>query len=439
MNHTENLPAVIPAARPPALRAKSSNKMAFSIAALRKALADPNVAATLIDVRQPGLIMRRSASGRWDFRFEKKVGSKLFRKTLEQWTERANIEQLRDSVRDLIQTAAAGEWAAGGADEVKLNATTWVDALGLHCELAKVRPATLKLYRVAVDTFSGKMPKALSELDGPGFRAAFKKVVKAGVSEFTASTYARALSAIWTSWAWSFDEKRRPAINPIKSGLATGPKRSASVTPPPRTGRLTQDQVGPFIKAADAQRQLLEPVKRSHYAAAQFVALTGLRAKEAFELRWSEVKGSWLEIAAERMKGGKQFRKPLGKRALAILAQQRALGGEFVFPSWRGKGPITTVAAAMAKLNAAAGSAVRVHDLRRTYISTAKVTGVSDSIIKKLVAHSHSGDVTERHYVVGVDDLLLTAAQQVEDALAGGVAWLLRLHQMPQVIGWPRC
>lgn len=411
-------------------RAPTSQKLSFTSAQLRKLTADPATPATLIDSKQPGLILRRAASGRWDFRFERRIEGELFRKTLEVWVEIADLDRLRREVMELTLIATRGDWVRGGGPAVTaLNTATWEEALATHIEAAAIRPKSQHLYRVAVAAFSRHLPKAVSALDGPGFRVAFNRVTAgtegkpATLSVATASTYARALASIWSSWAWQFEEKRRPQINPIRSGMQTGPRRSAWVTAPARTGRLRANQTSDWLKAAAERQAELGPRMGVAFAAIQFATLTGLRSQEVFRLRFDEVEGDWLSLSADRMKGKRAFRRPLGSRAAAIITAQADLhGGEgYVFPSWqKAETPLSTVGSALAELNAAQGTVIRMHDLRRTYVSAAREVGCEVGLVKRLIAHSLEADVTERHYSTGLEDLLTATAQQIEDALGGG-------------------
>jgi integrase len=72
--------------------------------------------------------------------------------------------------------------------------------------------------------------------------------------------------------------------------------------------------------------------------ALEFVVLTAARTGEALGARWSEFDleaGLWT-VPAERMKGARQHRVPLSKRALAILKEMAATRlNDFVFPGVR--------------------------------------------------------------------------------------------------------
>ena len=73
----------------------------------------------------------------------------------------------------------------------------------------------------------------------------------------------------------------------------------------------------------------------------EFLVLTATRSGEVRGAVWTEIdraEGVWT-IAAPRTKGYREHRVPLGRRALEILEEARALGrgSPLVFPSVRGK------------------------------------------------------------------------------------------------------
>lgn len=68
--------------------------------------------------------------------------------------------------------------------------------------------------------------------------------------------------------------------------------------------------------------------------ALEFTILTVTRSTEVYAATWKEVDledGSWV-LQADRMKAGRVHRVPLSRRAVEILRETRALGGEYIFP-----------------------------------------------------------------------------------------------------------
>lgn len=116
---------------------------------------------------------------------------------------------------------------------------------------------------------------------------------------------------------------------------------------------------------------------------ARLQLLTGLRAIEAAELRWSEVQGDELVIAATRMKMRKEHRLPITPAIAAVLEAARARGfdGDLVFGRRSG-----AYKNAISKL----GLGFSSHDLRRTFRTRLGELGVSDELGEALLAHTRT-------------------------------------------------
>lgn len=79
----------------------------------------------------------------------------------------------------------------------------------------------------------------------------------------------------------------------------------------------------------------------------------------------------------------------------------------WVFPSKVSvTGHLYTVSKSLERITEKTGLPIRLHDLRRTFVSVANGTGIPYYTIKRLVNHSSGGDVTASVYnVMDVDDL----------------------------------
>jgi integrase len=124
---------------------------------------------------------------------------------------------------------------------------------------------------------------------------------------------------------------------------------------------------------------------------------TAQRRGAVQSMRWADLdleRGTW-SIPAEAMKQGKAVRVPLIRRAVAVLRlrrkwnRRRETPSEWVFPSKRGKlKHMTEPKKNWWALRKRAGIPdVTLHDLRRTTASWAADAGVSDRIIKAMLAH----------------------------------------------------
>jgi integrase len=128
--------------------------------------------------------------------------------------------------------------------------------------------------------------------------------------------------------------------------------------------------------------------------------LTATRTGEILGARWSEI--SWQEkvwtIPAERMKAGREHRIPLSSRAVTILdSLSWSRSCEFVFPSPRGRRPLSHVA--MAKVLTRLGvDDATVHGFRSAFRDwCGNETGFAREVAEAALAHV-VGDKAEQAY-----------------------------------------
>jgi integrase len=139
--------------------------------------------------------------------------------------------------------------------------------------------------------------------------------------------------------------------------------------------------------------------------------LLGQRANEIAGMRRSEVSADlrFWTAPKERMKAGRVHILPLPPMARAIIAEALAEAtGPLLFPSPRKKAqfPTTTVSHAMSELRMflrfknvdGEPNPVNYHDFRRTLAVGVQQRGASIDVVKAILAHSRSADMTRERY-----------------------------------------
>ena len=140
------------------------------------------------------------------------------------------------------------------------------------------------------------------------------------------------------------------------------------------------------------------------------------------KLPWSGWDGDVGVITIATTKNGKPHALPVGTalRALVDAEASSALDDACLFDV-----PVKVYRAACERIGVAVGFFFHLHDLRRTFATLATRAGVDAGMVKRLMNHSTSGDVTAHHYVrLNVEDMR-PAMQIVESrlhALWGAVA-----------------
>jgi integrase len=137
------------------------------------------------------------------------------------------------------------------------------------------------------------------------------------------------------------------------------------------------------------------------------VLLTGLRRREASALKWADVDVSKSRILTVRAtKNGRDHVLPLSTQLLDLLTRRRAAtDGPFVFPGRNAAAclaEVKTLTQAVAKVG---GVRTSVHDLRRTFATTAERLDISSYAVKRLLNHTTGSDVTAGYIVTDIERL----------------------------------
>ncbi len=147
-----------------------------------------------------------------------------------------------------------------------------------------------------------------------------------------------------------------------------------------------------------------------------FLMHTGTRVTEAASLEWSSVDfaARVVRVPEERTKGKRTLVLPMTTHVRDLLVARRQIGGQYVFPSGKGKHIIG--ADHQFKIVAkATGVGVSHHDLRRGFCSVADSVGVGGTTLKRLINHA-TNDITEGYIVQSIEQQRV-AAQKIGDEI----------------------
>jgi integrase len=137
--------------------------------------------------------------------------------------------------------------------------------------------------------------------------------------------------------------------------------------------------------------------------------LTGLRRNEAATLRWDDIdlESRVLTIRQELSKNHKEHRLPLSDFLTNLLAARYANKKDcpYVFPGRGGKHHIVESDYVIQKVVASASCKFTIHDIRRTFLTSAEKLGLPYVVLKKLANHSGRNDTTFGYIIVDVERL----------------------------------
>jgi integrase len=138
-----------------------------------------------------------------------------------------------------------------------------------------------------------------------------------------------------------------------------------------------------------------------------FVLLTGLRRREATALKWADVDiNKTRTLTVQTTKNSRAHVLPLSRQLLDILARRRATtDGPFVFPGRKAGTCVAEVKTLTQAVAKACGVRTSVHDLRRTFATTAERLDISSYAVKRLLNHTTGNDVTAGYIVTDVERL----------------------------------
>ena len=148
--------------------------------------------------------------------------------------------------------------------------------------------------------------------------------------------------------------------------------------------------------------------------------LTGLRRNEAATLRWDDIdfESRVLTIRQELSKNHKEHRLPLSNYLMNLLVVRHAnrKDSPYVFPGRGGKRHIIESDYIIQKVVASASCQFTIHDIRRTFLTSAEKLGLPYIVLKKLANHSGRNDTTFGYIIVDVERLR-EPMQQITDHL----------------------
>lgn len=234
----------------------------------------------------------------------------------------------------------------------------------------------------------------------------FPKLGRVKVQDVTTADVLGVLMPIWTTIPETARRVRQRIGTVMKWAIAQGwrqdnPAENISKALPKVSKAPEHRKALPYAEVAGC----IEAVKASGAGlstklALEFLVLTAARSGEVRDARWSEIDLTaqvW-EIPAERMKMKRPHRVPLSPRAVAILAQAKALddGSGLVFPGTKTGRALSDMT--LSKLVKELGFAADVHGFRTSFRTWAQErTSYPREVAEAALAHL-TGDAVERAY-----------------------------------------
>lgn len=358
---------------------KATAKIAFTVASLAKIVCPPDQIRTYArDVRVPGLVFCRSASGKGTFAIYKRVNGRPARIKLGDCPP-MTIEEARKQAAAMANQITAGVDPMEAKRQARGEATLqnlFDDYLEKHAKQFK-RPRSWQDDEKTFNRYlSAWKSRRLSAITYESVEAIHLKIGK-DHGKYAANRVLSLLSA-------TFNLRGR-AMGFVGQNPCRGIRKFKEQS---RERFLQGDELPRFFQSL---KDHADPDMRDFFLLLLF---TGARRGNVQSMRWADLNltaQTWA-IPAEETKNSKPLTIALAPPATEVLIQRHAGKGEseFVFPSEGASGHLTSPKKAWKIILDRAGiTGLRMHDLRRTLGSWQAAGGSSLQIIGKSLGHQN--------------------------------------------------
>jgi integrase len=347
----------------------------------------------------------RVTSGSMSYVAECKVNGKTRRITIGQHG-RLTPELARKEARKLLAAMSTGHDPKEDEARRKTASITLAEVLEKYLDSRSLRPNSIRSFRQVLRRCLGDwLNKPIRSITKDMVEARHReltRITRQGTTGKAQANMAIERLGILLNFAMNnFEIDGQPVIlfNPVRRlsqnrGWHHVPRRQTII---------------PDYKLADWYRSVIilrKGVVRDYLL---FLLFTGFRRNEAATLRWDDIdfNDKVVRVRAELAKNRREHRLPLSDFLLALLQCRKRACGEsnYVFPGRGGRHHLVDSGHVIEQVARNSGCRFILHDLRRTFMTTAEKLDVPHYVLKKLANHVSSRDVTAGYIVVEVERL----------------------------------
>jgi integrase len=387
------------------------------------------------DSELKGFGLRITANGVKTFIVEKRVDGRPRRKKIARYGELTCEEARREAIK-YLGDIAKGEDPIADRERARLQKITLAVVFSDYLRARKaLKPKTryeynLLLHRAFDDWQTKPIVRITKDMVAKRHRALGEKRGNKG-GPATANHAMRFLRALFNFAIAEYEDSfGRPLLteNPVRRLNQT----RAWYRDTRRTSRITLRDLAAWHRGIEALRA--EGTDRAQTVGDYllFLLLTGFRRQEAATLSWRQIDLASKTVTLPDPKNRQPFELPLSDFLVDLVTARRqvAMNG-YVFPGTGRRGYLVEPKRQVEKVIAVSGVPFLLHDLRRTFTSTARDLGIHPYTISRLVNHKRPGDITASYSIHGVEDLR-RPMQRLADcfgaALAGQQASIVPLR-----------
>jgi integrase len=361
-----------------------------------------------------GFAVRVTAGGSKAFILEKRIDGKVKRITLGRYPE-ITVEQARKKAQEFLGEIATGTNPITKRQRQKVQSMTlwdvWLDYKTIKSNL---KPRTYAQYEYY---FNGE----LKDWKTKPFASINRDMVvkrhnelKERLSPSFANNVMRVLSALHRFAQVQYEDDSGDSLFPSNPVLRITQLKAWAKEP--RRQTILKPHQLPVWYAAIKDLKFNTGAANDHVAADYFLflLLSGLRRNEAATLTWDNVDFADKTFFIPDTKNNTSLTLPMSDVLEAILKYRlRFKTQDYVFSS-RKAGYFANPKGATDRLRSSSGLEITMHDLRRTFITTAESLDISMFAIKQLVNHKSGSDVTSG-YVIKNFERLREPMQRITD------------------------
>tara|TARA_R110002074_G_scaffold402332_1_gene607500 strand:+ start:7048 stop:8271 length:1224 start_codon:yes stop_codon:yes gene_type:complete len=364
------------------------------------------------DTKQQKLRLRVSSSGAMSFAVVKKVNGKPKRVTIGQWPE-ISIAKARDEAINILDELRQGVDPVKEKRKKALESTKLKDVLEMYLSERGLKLSTEEGYRYKLrSSFENWLDKPVHEITERMVLKRHKELSKVGKT--TANTAMRVLRLTMNYADATGMIESPPTAILSKARLWHKPNRKDRVIP--------SNKLKDWHDAVDA----LTNEKAKVYLL--LVLYMGYRSSEALKLEWENVDLEAKSITLYDTKNGTNHALPIPLPLLSYLESLKELTGhsEWVFLGADSpnddfsKKPMSVPKRSIATVIKCSGVEFSPHDCRRTFATIAEAVNLPLTMIKRLMNHVTTNEVTGG-YIVTEEETLRVAINNVANYIQARV------------------
>lgn len=377
------------------------NKINFTKASI-KALKPTEKRREVWDTKVSGLCLRINPTGVKTYQVIKKLHGKTKRITLGKESD-LTVEQARKKASSKITDIVYKEIDPNQQERIlRAKSLTLSEIFTDYKTASKLRINTLKNYTLAIDRdLKDWKDSPLNNISGLMVQKRHKTLSK--TSETTANKTMRVLRALFNFARDQYEDNEGRSLFPDNP---TRKLKRQWNTEKRKKGHIPQHQLKDWFKAVI---ELPTTMKRGNPNLARdyliFIALTGLRRREASSLLWKDIDLKARSFIVRDTKNHDELWMPLSSYLLELLETRKEMLEKQKIDS-EGPFPVVEPRKFIEIVREQSGVFFTIHDLRRTFITIAESLDIGVFTIKALVNHrSGTSDVTEGYVQINTERL----------------------------------